>query len=286
MDSTQTLHDFVLTLLTNPAARSAFELDPQGALHDAGLNDLTPADVQDVIPLVVDTLPVQGVPALDSVTGLGAGALPVQPTDVIGQVTGVTDQVLTGTQSTSADINLATVGSLTVDPTGIGVATGGVLPALGVTAGVTGVSGDLAPVHDVATTLDADVADVTSYTTGTVATVSTVNVPVPDAGVGGLLSTTDTVTHQLGQTTDLVSGLDLPGLGNGVLPTHDLPVVGSLGVDSVLDNPTGVVGDTLHTVGVGDVVGGIGGQADADVDADVRADTHDGLLGGATDILF
>jgi hypothetical protein len=146
---------------------------------------------------------------------------------------------------------------------------------------VTGVTADLAPVHDVVTTLDADVADVTSYTTGTVGTVSTVHVPVGDAGVLGV---TDTVTHQLGQTTDLVSGLDVPGLGHGLLSTHNLPVVGSLGVDSVLDNPTGHIGDTLHGVGVGNVVGGLGGHADANADA--HADTHGGLLGGATDILF
>lgn len=285
MDTTQTLHQFVLTLITDTAARSAFDLDPQAALSAAGLGDLTPADVQDVLPLVVDTLPVQGLPQLDTVTGLAGvdGILPVAPGDVLGQVTGVTDGVIGGASNTGADINLATVASLTVDPTGVGIATGEVLPGFGVSVGLNGgVDVDLAPVHDLSTTLDADVADVTGYTSDTLTTVSTLDVPVTDGGVEGVLGVTDTVTHQVGLTTDLVGGLDLPVVDS--LPTHDLPVVGSLGVDSVLENPTGVLGSTLHGVGVGDVVGGISGHATAP-GAEAHADTH-GLLGGATDILF
>ncbi|EWC59722.1 PE_PGRS family protein [Actinokineospora spheciospongiae] len=60
----QTLHDFVLNLLTDDAARSAFAANPTAALGDAGLGDVTAQDVQDVIPLVVDYAPVgdgQGV---------------------------------------------------------------------------------------------------------------------------------------------------------------------------------------------------------------------------------
>lgn len=293
MDTTPTLHDFVFTLLTDSAAKSAFDLDPQGALADAGLGDLTPADVTDVLPLVADTLPVGGLPQLDSVTGLaGADLLPVQPGDVVGQVTGITDTVIGGASNTSADINLATVGSLTIDPTGVGIATGGVLPGLGVTAGLAGGAGvTLAPVHDVATTLDADVADITSYTTETVDTVGTVNVPVAGGGVEGVLGVTDTVTHQVGLTTDLVGGLDVPLLGDTDLPTHNLPVVGDT-VDSVLNDPTEAIGGTLHGVGVGDVLGGVtggvsghAGVAGAEAQADAHADSH-GLLGGATDILF
>jgi hypothetical protein len=33
MDSSPTLQDFVLNLIYDPAARSAFELDPESALH-------------------------------------------------------------------------------------------------------------------------------------------------------------------------------------------------------------------------------------------------------------
>jgi hypothetical protein len=59
----QTLHDFVLSLLTDDAARSAFGADPSAALAGAGLQDVTPQDVQEVIPLVMDYAPA-GLPGL------------------------------------------------------------------------------------------------------------------------------------------------------------------------------------------------------------------------------
>lgn len=55
--SFQTLQDFVLNLLNDEAARAAYTADPTGALSDAGLGDLTPQDVHEVIPLVTDALP-------------------------------------------------------------------------------------------------------------------------------------------------------------------------------------------------------------------------------------
>lgn len=55
--SFQNLQDFVLNLLNDPAAQTAYAADPAGALNDAGLGDLTPQDVQEVIPLVTDALP-------------------------------------------------------------------------------------------------------------------------------------------------------------------------------------------------------------------------------------
>ena len=73
MDSTPTLQDFVLNLIYDPAARSAFELDPESALHAAGLGDITTADVQQVIPLVVDSAPVTGLYGLAGVDDLTTG---------------------------------------------------------------------------------------------------------------------------------------------------------------------------------------------------------------------
>ncbi|HEY0447866.1 IniB N-terminal domain-containing protein [Actinophytocola sp.] len=55
--SFQTLQDFVLNLLNDNVAAAAYQADPVGALSDAGLGDLTPQDVQEVIPLVTDALP-------------------------------------------------------------------------------------------------------------------------------------------------------------------------------------------------------------------------------------
>jgi hypothetical protein len=51
-----TLHSFTLNLLTDPQAMSAFQHDPMAALAQAGLADLTPQDVQEVIPLVMDSV--------------------------------------------------------------------------------------------------------------------------------------------------------------------------------------------------------------------------------------
>ncbi|RZQ60461.1 IniB N-terminal domain-containing protein [Amycolatopsis suaedae] len=61
----QTLHDFVLTLLTDAGARSAFLADPETALAAAGLPDVTAQDVQEVVPLVLDYAPVDGLGSLE-----------------------------------------------------------------------------------------------------------------------------------------------------------------------------------------------------------------------------
>jgi hypothetical protein len=55
-----TLHDFVLKLLTDPASSQAFDLDPVAALSGAGLSDVTPQDVVDAIPLVLDLASASG----------------------------------------------------------------------------------------------------------------------------------------------------------------------------------------------------------------------------------
>ncbi|MET0236464.1 MAG: IniB N-terminal domain-containing protein [Kibdelosporangium sp.] len=70
-----TLHDFVLNLLQDASAMKAFDLDPEGCLKGAGLTDITPADVHDVIPLVTDLVPTAGLPGLDAVPSLDS--LPV-----------------------------------------------------------------------------------------------------------------------------------------------------------------------------------------------------------------
>jgi hypothetical protein len=81
MDSSPTLQDFVLNLIYDPAARTAFEIDPEKVLADAGLGDVTAADVQEVIPLVVDYAPL---PTAAFATPLGSpdGATGVGDADV------------------------------------------------------------------------------------------------------------------------------------------------------------------------------------------------------------
>ncbi len=62
----QTLHDFVLNLLGDSQAAAAFEQDPAAVLDHAGLSDISAADVQEVIPLVIDMVPTHA-DALDTV---------------------------------------------------------------------------------------------------------------------------------------------------------------------------------------------------------------------------
>ncbi len=79
--SNETLQDFVMDLINDEAAKAAYLADPLAALSNAGLADLTPADVQEVLPLVADSLPaglpsdlsalpvdlpVDGMPSLDA----------------------------------------------------------------------------------------------------------------------------------------------------------------------------------------------------------------------------
>ncbi|PRX44663.1 hypothetical protein B0I33_111176 [Prauserella shujinwangii] len=76
--SEQTLHDFVLNLLNDATARSAFAEDPAQALAGAGLSDITAQDVQEVVPLVMEYADGSQLPdagSLESALGeLPAGA--------------------------------------------------------------------------------------------------------------------------------------------------------------------------------------------------------------------
>src|SRR5436305_14169996 len=74
MQSPLTLHDFVMNLLCDADARAAFDLDPDGTLRAAGLGDVTPADVRDVLPLVADYLPAN----------VAGGSLPEFATSALG----------------------------------------------------------------------------------------------------------------------------------------------------------------------------------------------------------
>ncbi|MGB3442704.1 MAG: IniB N-terminal domain-containing protein [Actinophytocola sp.] len=76
--SIETLQDFALTLINDEAAKAAYAADPLGVLKEAGLSDLTPADVQEVLPLVADSLPPVGLPADGTAAPMdGLGDLPV-----------------------------------------------------------------------------------------------------------------------------------------------------------------------------------------------------------------
>ncbi|MET8257842.1 IniB N-terminal domain-containing protein [Micromonospora sp. NPDC005205] len=260
MDSQQTLHDFVLDLLTNPDARSAFDLDPEGALRSAGLTDITAADVQDVVPLVVDYAPGAGLAPLASPVGqLGLDPLLTDTTDVVGQLQSVAQQISVTSSPSGVDVKAGVLGAIAVDPS---TAAAGVtvLPGIGLGVGPSGLDTDLAGVSDVAHTLDADVVQPVDA--------------IADPVLGDVTGTVGDPSGLLGVADSNLIGGDLTG---GVLSgTHGQlgGVVSSLGVD-----------DTLGGLGLGHGDGIVGGVPPLDVSSTVGGVTHqvDSLLPGVTD---
>ncbi|WP_165945862.1 IniB N-terminal domain-containing protein [Micromonospora sp. KC606] len=221
METNQTLHDFVLNLLIDADARASFDLDPEGALRAAGLHDITAADVQDVVPLVVDYAPVQGLTSLTP-AAVGVDQLPVDSADVVGQLQNVTQQFAVAGSANGVDVKAGVLGTIAVDPTTVS-AGASVLPGIGLGIGRDGLDTDLTGVGDVAHTLDADV-------------------------VGGLDSAVEPVTRDVVDTTTGVAG-DPLGTGDSL--------VGG-GLDGVLPNTQGHVGGLVDSLGVNDTLGGLG----------------------------
>ncbi|GIG86042.1 IniB N-terminal domain-containing protein [Plantactinospora endophytica] len=299
MGSPQTLHDFVLNLLTNPDARSAFEIDPEGTLREAGLADISVADVQDVVPLVVDYAPVQGLASLAPVgDDLGLGQFQLDPSGVIGQLQTVAAQLGVGTHSPANDVNAATLGAISV-PGALG-GVGAVLPGLGgdQLSDPLGLVDPLVPTGvDVADTLDSEVVEpvLTDPTTDVVGTADGL-VADPTGGQLGLVDFAgDTVQGTLDGVTGLVDSLGVGGTVGGTVggvtdtvggvgDALDLEPLGSTGTP-VLDGTTSTVTDLTDNVGntLSDTTSGvIGGSGHA---GEVDASTSGGLLGIADDLL-
>ncbi|WP_406636949.1 IniB N-terminal domain-containing protein [Amycolatopsis sp. WGS_07] len=80
MGPVQTLHEFALNLLNDPQSLADYKADPQGVLNGAGLGELSPADVQDIMPLVMDSAPLPAAPAVPAVPGVPAApSIPAVP---------------------------------------------------------------------------------------------------------------------------------------------------------------------------------------------------------------
>jgi hypothetical protein len=276
MEASPTLQDFVLNLIYDPAARSAFELDPETALNAAGLADVTAADVQQVIPLVVDSAPVTGLYGLAGADDLTTGVANLDVAGAVSQLQAITSQVAVMPGQVAGDLNVANTLAgvnatvLTVagdDVIGGSVLSGNSLGLTGLGGGVTsavpvGVGG-LSAGNDPALHLDNTVvAPVEHSVTNVVSGVDQV-APGVDAGPVGILDGgLGTVTNLpasipldhvpdldvagVGGATSSVGSLIKPDLGN-VLP-HD-PVQG---LDSTLTGVGGAAHDVtsgvLHSV--------------------------------------
>lgn len=263
-----TLHDFVLNLISDANARTAFQLDPDGALNAAGLGDVTAADVQEAIPLVVDYVPAS-VAGLDTtLSELASGSVGGDRLGAIHQLQAVTNQLpLAGVGMAAVDLSLAASGTLG-DLTGaVSADVSGVLQGeIGPVQYGGDVSGsvDFSTATDPTSTLDANVLDGAGDVSGTIGgTVDTVG-----SLTGSLTNTLDGLT---GGATDGVVG-DLTGVVDGA--THGL-TADVLDTGGVLD----VTGTLTSTTGLDAVTGtvdslGLGGSGDVSADTSAAADAH------------
>ncbi|WP_433268006.1 IniB N-terminal domain-containing protein [Actinosynnema sp. CS-041913] len=235
--SPNTLHDFVLDLLSNPAALADFQADAEGTLAAAGLSDISALDVQEVLPLVLDYVPAGSLPALD---GALINDLPLDATDAlgaIGQLQAVAQQLSLSGVSGTSDVNLAAAGALSADANGLEVFGGfsgwGLTDAVGSVDG--SVSGDFSAVGDVTDTLDATLATATGPVDDLAGTATGSLDGASAGGVTGALPGTDGLTSPVFGAVDTLTGVvdgvtgglagnlvgDLPGNVTGTLdPSH------------------------------------------------------------------
>ncbi|WP_158842566.1 IniB N-terminal domain-containing protein [Saccharothrix deserti] len=298
--SPNTLHDFVLDLLSDPTALADFQADAEGTLAAAGLSDITALDVQEVIPLVLDMVPTGSLPALD---GLPLEDLPLDLSGLgqagaIFQLKAVTDQLAVSGATGLGDVKAAVAGTLSADAEGLsvfsGVSSWDLLDVTG-SAELT-VAGDFSAVGDVTDTLDGTLNTVsgpvdglTGTATGTLdgalATAGGVTGTVTD--VDGLTSTAfgtvDSLTGVLGNVTGGLTGnlpVDLGGVTGTLGGVTDIANVGgltdSLGVSGsahgsaefdvqgapALSGVTDTVTTVADTAGVGGVVSNVTGTVD------------------------
>lgn len=296
MGSVQTLHDFTLNLLNDTAARAAFANDPQQVLADAGLGDINAADVHEVVPLVLDFVPVDTATDLsgtaastaDNLAGFGGVTNVVNGTDgeCADGVQGAIDQLTALTAGLPVDVpgagalpGLPAVGALPGLPDagalpglpGVGALPG--LPEAGL-PGVPAVPG-LPEVGVPAVPAVSDVTDVSNAAAGVTALAQ---------NTVGSFGLTDDLSHgldaaSLGQAGDVANGAvdtatdlahDVPAVDAVPVPAVDsVPAVGDLGSDLPrVDGVAGGAPDFLSTVG--DLTSVIGQTGVADVTTKVH----------------
>jgi len=276
--SPSTLHDFVLDLLSDPTALASFQSDAEGALADAGLSDISALDVQEVIPLVLDYVPTEGLPALDGslLNDLPLDVVDAGPAGAISQLQAVAQQLTGGSIAGSSELNqnLAVASAVTADANGLdvfgGISAWGELGDVA-GAGTASVAGDFSAVNDVTDTLDGTLGTATGQV-GSVADLAHGQVDGVHGAVGGvagslpgtesltstvfgqvdsLTGVVDNVTGGLGNSIDIGHSLDVAGLGHS--GSGDLALSGNAPVADAVDTATGLV----HGTGVGDVVGNV-----------------------------
>ncbi|GAA1636493.1 IniB N-terminal domain-containing protein [Actinoplanes couchii] len=285
-----TLQDFVLNLIYDPAARSAFESDPEATLRGAGLDDVTAADVQQVIPLVVDSTPVAGLTGAEGLDSLTTGVNSLDVAGAVAQLQAITSQVAPDTVTDG--LSTANAGLLGLNADSLGKES--VLPDSQLLGTGESLVGGLSADHDPAFDSSAGSADDAATTAGISgygadghgahgglidigagAGVGVGNGGLIDAGVGA------GVGVGVGGLVDVGAGVGV-GVGNGGL--IDAGVGAGVGVGGLVDVGTGAgvgVGNGVDVgAGAGVGVGGVGVGAGVGVGLGDDCDTN-GLDVGA-----
>ncbi|MEV7097334.1 IniB N-terminal domain-containing protein [Amycolatopsis sp. NPDC051045] len=265
MDSVQTLHDFALNLLNDPTALAAFGTDPQGCLAAAGLGDVSAADVHEVIPLVLDYVPVDSLPAVGGLPVVGD--LSPIGTDATG-IQGAIDQLtaLTAGLGLPAVGDLPGAGDLVGELPGVG---GLGLPGLG------GLGHSVTSVTDVTNTV-ASVTALAGDTTSSLGLGGDLAQSIDAGALGGLGSAVTGAVESgnvVGQVDDVVTGVT----GHVAAPVHAGDLTGAVtGAVTGATDVTNHIGDFTGTLkNVGDLdVKHVGGDLTSTVQHSVGDITH------------
>ncbi|MEW2501171.1 IniB N-terminal domain-containing protein [Amycolatopsis sp. NPDC047767] len=301
MDPVQTLHDFTLNLLSDPMSLAAFAQDPQAALQAAGLGDISAADVHEVMPLVLDYIPVDDLGSLGNLPQAGdlTGVLADGPQGAIEQLQALTASLgLPGVDGLSVPALPAVPGLPALPAVGELPAVGdlpvvGELPAVGALSGVTDLQNTAAGVtalaqdptsafglvNDLSGGLDAgavsgavaQVQDVAGQVTGAVdgsAPLHASDLPV----AGGAMAPVGGLTSNLAQSATGVEG-HVSDLAGSVTDQVGNLTNGLGGLDHAVGGVTNEVQGLTHSV-----VPDLGGErADAHTGTDAHAGTDAGL---------
>ena len=74
-----------MSLLRDPDAAARYEADPAQAIADAGLDNVTSADVENLVPLVSDSMSMSGpTPQADNIWASGAATSAFDAFDAVG----------------------------------------------------------------------------------------------------------------------------------------------------------------------------------------------------------
>ncbi len=254
--SEPTVHEFLTRLATDPASRSAFDDDPQGALDRAGLGDMSAADVSDATSLVLDYSPVDAVAAYRTVqssvdqfvTNTQHAALQLHSPysteqEELSMLQNSPEQDQDFSQESDVDVDIEQNDSHNV------ANVHDVLNGNEVLSGNTAVGGDVV----------AGVGNVVNSTVGAVGEVAS----------GAVGAVTSTVDNAVDASTSLVGGAgatvhqDVSDLAQGVAVGDVTSTVGDLAGGDATKTISGVAGGDVAGGLLGNVTGVLGGDSAA-----------------------